>query len=143
MLEIIGLKLGFTGTREQLTNEQYHSLVLWIERHAIVEFHHGCCIGADSAAVVVCEHYRTPLIVGHPPTREACISSTAKNGSHVLREPKDYLARNREIVHETDCLLACPKGPEETRSGTWSTIRYARKMNRPVAIIWPDGKVEE
>lgn len=31
---------------------------------------------------------------------------------------------------------------EETRSGTWSTVRYALKMQRRTAIIWPSGRLE-
>jgi hypothetical protein len=40
-------------------------------------------------------------------------------------------------------LAACPKGPEERRSGTWATVRYARKTGKPVVIFWPDGTVTE
>lgn len=63
---------------------------------------------------------------------------------HVLRQreegPEDLLARNRDIVDETEILIACPGHMhEELRSGTWSTIRYAVKIQRPHIIIWPDG----
>jgi len=38
-----------------------------------------------------------------------------------------------------------PKGKvEEWRgSGTWATIRYARKVGKPVTIIYPDGEIQE
>ena len=39
-------------------------------------------------------------------------------------------------------LSATPGGfKEELRSGTWACVRYARKADRPVHIVWPDGKV--
>ena len=44
---------------------------------------------------------------------------------------------------ETDMLVACPKGPEEVRSGTWSTVRFARKRGKRIVIIMPDGTVTE
>lgn len=57
------------------------------------------------------------------------------------REPLPYLARNCVIVDEADILLACPKGPEEQRSGTWATVRYARKQNKRIVIVYPDGTI--
>ena len=29
------------------------------------------------------------------------------------------------------------------RSGTWSTIRYAKKVDKPVKIVYPDGTIKE
>lgn len=54
-------------------------------------------------------------------------------------EPKPYLVRNKDIVNASEGMLAAPRGPEELRSGTWSTIRYARKCRKKVLIMWPDG----
>ncbi len=39
-------------------------------------------------------------------------------------------------------LGACPRSAEEeTRSGTWPTVRYARKQGKPVYLVLPDGEV--
>lgn len=55
---------------------------------------------------------------------------------------KDYLDRNRDIVNCTDILITCPSGyTEKLRSGTWATIRYARKIGKTVVIIFPDGSI--
>jgi predicted Rossmann fold nucleotide-binding protein DprA/Smf involved in DNA uptake len=48
--------------------------------------------------------------------------------------------RNKVIVRETEILIAVPaETMEQHRSGTWSTVRYARKLERAVCIIRPDG----
>ena len=58
---------------------------------------------------------------------------------HVGRgcHPKPYLDRNRDIVDACEVLLATPDGPERLRSGTWSTVRYARKIGKPVEVRLP------
>jgi predicted Rossmann fold nucleotide-binding protein DprA/Smf involved in DNA uptake len=50
------------------------------------------------------------------------------------------MERNMDIVTLTSMLLAMPGGPEKVRSGTWSTIRAATKMGRPVIVFPPDGE---
>jgi hypothetical protein len=51
-------------------------------------------------------------------------------------------SRNHDIVDETELLIACPgELAEAVRSGTWATVRYARKLGRPIVIFWPDGSV--
>jgi len=46
------------------------------------------------------------------------------------------------IVRETELLIAAPaEFSEQHRSGTWSTVRYARRLGRPVQIIGPDGRI--
>ena len=59
-----------------------------------------------------------------------------------MREEKPYLDRNKDIVDETNILMACPNKAEEVqRSGTWSTVRYARKVGKAVLIVYPSGKM--
>jgi predicted Rossmann fold nucleotide-binding protein DprA/Smf involved in DNA uptake len=60
-----------------------------------------------------------------------------------VRPQRPYLDRNRDIVAASDVLIACPKGPEQRRSGTWSTVRYARQARLPILIVWPDGEVSD
>jgi hypothetical protein len=36
-----------------------------------------------------------------------------------------------------------PSGPERLRSGTWATVRYARKLRKPITILWANGEVTE
>jgi predicted Rossmann fold nucleotide-binding protein DprA/Smf involved in DNA uptake len=52
--------------------------------------------------------------------------------------PLDPLVRNKVIVNISDVILATPfEDKEVMRSGTWSTIRYARKVGKTPIIILP------
>lgn len=61
------------------------------------------------------------------------------------QEAKPPLERDEDIAIDCDVLVACPRGPESTlpRSGTWATIRRARKWKRRIIIVWPDGSLTE
>lgn len=78
-------------------------------------------------------------IVGHPPI---VTSKRAFFQCDELRDPLPYLARNHKIVDAVQEMLACPgEVMEQLRSGTWATIRYARRVGKPVHVILPDGRV--
>ncbi len=47
-----------------------------------------------------------------------------------------YMARNQAIADDCDILLAFPQtADEQWRSGTWATVRKARKANKEVIIL--------
>jgi hypothetical protein len=82
-----------------------------------------------------------PIIL-HPPNvdrfRAFC------KGATQVEIPKPYLDRNKDIVKSCDLLIAFPNSKEEQiRSGTWSTMRFAKKIKRKMIIIFPDGSKEE
>lgn len=132
-------KFGFTGTQRGMTASQRDALRGYL-RGIRGEFHHGDCIGADSQAheIADCMGYR---IIGHPPSNP---SRRASRVCHELRPEKSYLERNKNIVRETVALIATPGETEEQlRSGTWSTIRFARKQGKCVVIIFPDGSIKQ
>ncbi len=59
-------------------------------------------------------------------------------------ESKPYLERNRDIVDASEVLIACPSTREEVmRSGTWATVRYARKKGMKITLIFRDGTCEK
>jgi len=104
----------------------------------ITEFHHGDCVGADAEAHEIFGDEEHTVI--HPP---ANASKRAWCEAKTILPVYDYLDRNHAIVDETDLLIACPaKDKEQLRSGTWATVRYARKLSRPVIIITPAGNIE-
>ena len=136
------MKVGFTGTRQDTTCEQFSALCRVVALLDVREWHHGCCIGADAESLeVVTEYAPGARLVAHPPESNALLSEMALGDSDEVRGRKPYLERNRDIVNETETLVACPKGPEELRSGTWSTVRFARKRCKRIVIIFPDGTV--
>ena len=137
-------RVGFTGTQAGMTRQQRIELDGYLRGlrvvHTLSEFHHGDCIGADSnfhsylvARLLKWQAY--DLIFIHPPEDE---SKRAWCYSKNIFAPRPYLERNRDIVDAVDILIATPRQQYEVvRSGTWATIRYARKMGRKVRIIWP------
>lgn len=142
------MKVGFTGTREGMTESQVTSLEQWVLLHqGWTEFHHGCCIGSDATAVSIFYDDRGALfdgvIHGHPSNLTYLTSEFAVQKSDDLHSAKPPLERNRDIVTACDVLLACPKGAEEIRSGTWASVRAARRAGKRVVIFWPDGAVTE
>jgi hypothetical protein len=100
------------------------------------EFHHGDCVGADEQAAGLARDMGF-RIIGHPPTESGL---RAYFPSDEEREPKPYLERNRDIVAETEMLIAVPKeAVEQPRGGTWSTWRNAKKHGRRFWLLSPDG----
>lgn len=100
----------------------------------ITEFHHGDCEGADAEAHdIVAEILGVDKIWIHPPTDTKY--RAYKESPHILKDA-GYLVRDRHIVNVSTILLAAPKtDKEELRSGTWTTVRYARASARKVIDI--------
>lgn len=133
------MKIGFTGRRGALDYPQFSALnrELAALRFSGNEFHHGDCLGADSAAHVIAASLGLRTVV-HPPKNPKF--RAFMKADETLPEG-EYLDRNKDIVRATDILIACPDGEERLRSGTWSTVRFARVLGRPITIIYPNGRV--
>lgn len=138
------MKLGFTGTASGMTRAQkatfYHK-VLRRSGLIIAEFHHGDCVGADAESHAMVRNENPNIhIVGHPPSNPI---KRAWCQCDELMPEYPYLQRNHHIVDAVDEMVATPSGfTEVLRSGTWATIRYAKKQGRNVHIIWPDGLIK-
>lgn len=134
------MKIGFTGTRDGTTQAQRESLARLFRDLGVTEIHHGSCYGADEYA----HHYATRngiRVVVHPPTDQ---SLRAHLVGAETRKGLQYLERDRNIVDDTEALVAAPRSTtEKQRSGTWYTVRYARKKKRRIYIVFPDGSVKE
>lgn len=142
------LRVGFTGTRKGMSDNQKEELENILADYFeecggnVAEFHHGDCEGADEEAHRIAWYF-TDKLVSHPPKESRYRAYTIGymdvewDGEHYgLWPEKDYLDRNKDIVNETDVLIAAPfTMKEELRSGTWSTVRYAKKRNKPVILL--------
>jgi hypothetical protein len=125
--------VGFTGTREGLSAGQHKALATFLSTIDIVEFHHGDCVGADAQAHDLVRKLKPAArIITHPGNS---VGFSASKVADEYDKTRDNIERNRLIVDLCRVLIACPLGPEALRSGTWSTVRYARKVRRPLVII--------
>lgn len=126
------MRVGFTGTQIGMSQRQQQALIAFLRHNEINEFHHGDCIGADYQAHVVAVHFKIPVVI-HPPSIE---TKRAWCEEVTILEPKPYLDRNHDIVDACDALIAAPSSDdEELRSGTWATVRYARKRRLPIVFL--------
>lgn len=127
-------RIGFTGTRVGMSGFQEIVLRDFLINEAD-ELHHGDCIGADAEADAIARQLNIPIII-HPPIDPRKRANCYQPGDRIWAE-QDYLTRNRDIVDNTDELIAAPRDHEheELHSGTWSTIRYAQRRGKKVTIL--------
>ena len=136
------MRVGFTGTRYGMTDEQKVRFASLLATLGATEFHHGDCVGADDQAAAMASCNPKCRIICHPPVDVTHRAYNKK--SHEIRPPKTHFARNRDIVNETDILIATPLQAEhQSQGGTWYTIDFAMKMGKVVHIICPDGRIKE
>lgn len=142
------MKLGFTGTRDGMTEPQRITVLELIKRFSPREAHHGDCVGADEQFHDLCDQlnpYRAEdiWIVTHPPRLRTL---RAFCEGHEERPAKDYMPRNFDIVDECEVLIIAPKQERKPAklkgSGTWQTEDYAERKRREVYIVYPSGKIE-
>lgn len=133
--------LGFTGTSRKLTNYQKEELrnklvFKYTLNENLIKVHHGDCIEADTFFHnLIRELFPSTVIEGHPPENNY---KRAYNKCDILWKPKPYLVRNKDIVNCSIRMIAIPfEEIEILRSGTWSTIRYARNLGMDIDIIYP------
>ena len=129
------MKVGFTGTRTGLNSKQKSDIINFIKNNDIKEVHHGGCIGADKEFNDICISFGIKIIVHLGTSNNTTVINNTYNNITIL-QPKPYLDRNKDIVDSSDLLIACPFSNQEIiRSGTWSTVRYARKKNKNIIIF--------
>lgn len=130
--------VGFTGTQHGMTGDQLDLVedVLHQLKHerGFNTFHHGDCIGADAEAHRIARRLDYYIVL-HPPVDNSKRAFCDFDESLV---PLPYLERNRAIVRAVIRLIVTPKETDEQlRSGTWSTVRYAKKNFVRVELIEP------
>lgn len=127
-------RVGFTGTQRGMTAKQKFEVTRLLDELCPSEVHHGDCVGADEELHEIADNLTCWIIV-HPPNSD--VKRAFCTGSEEL-PPRPYLHRNEDIVNSVDVLIACPATAHEVkRSGTWTTIRHARKIGLRVEVIAP------
>lgn len=135
------MHLGITGSRKGMTEKQFDVIKKLVkEGNSIIShFHHGDCIGVDVQTAILIEHYLPDVwIVCHPPDK---VNTRGFGPYHEIYSPKPYLVRDQAIVNLSKYLWAVPDKPECVRSGTWATVRMARKKGIPITIVMPNGEI--
>lgn len=135
-MSLFGTIIGFTGTKEgmsDLQKERFESLIRDLNPS---EFHHGDCVGADAQAHDIVRKIAPACrIILHPPFNQTL---RANCRADVILFQNEYIKRNHNIVDACEELIATPRSTiEQTRSGTWATIRYCKKKGKNVRIIFP------
>ncbi|HSQ32916.1 MAG TPA: hypothetical protein VLN49_23830 [Gemmatimonadaceae bacterium] len=139
------LRIGFTGSRHGLSQRQRAEVERLLRETAPAELHHGGCVGADAEAHDLALALGVPSIVVHRSVvlgLTADIQQDSERSVVTLLEPRKPLKRNRDIARAVDLLIAAPATIEEIeRSGTWSTVRFARRClpNVRVIVVPPSG----
>lgn len=126
-----GMILGVTGSRYGGGFRREEKFFQFLCRNDVSELHHGDCIGWDEECHNMGAHYGIKIVI-HPPIEDR-YRAFCKGGFRL--PPKPYLDRNKDIVDAVDFLIAAPDGPERQRSGTWSTVRYAKKVGVN-GVVW-------
>lgn len=145
--------IGFTGTREGLTEQQNKRLrrifakLIYkrLNKESGVDLKdivgvHGDCVGADATFDALCAEHNIERWI-YPCTLEDMRAHTEKKGAIEVARPVSPLSRNKKIVGNSSMMIACPKyGAEKLRSGgTWYTIRNAETRRVPLVIVHSDG----
>jgi hypothetical protein len=138
----VAMILGFTGTRRGMTPLQRATVDRLFRELQPTALHHGGERHADTEAhrlaldarVNVCVHPGPDFDFAHD-----CL------GAGTVMPVKPNLERNTDIAAAgVDGLVAAvAEHIEVLRSGTWSTVRRARKLGRRIWIVFPDGTLRE
>jgi hypothetical protein len=141
--------VGFTGTRDPITEEQREWLHFTLDNLQVDEAHHGACVGADLEFHSACVR-RHFVIKVHPPikTKFLAVECLTKRPGVTVLPAKEYFPRNRDIAGVCDGLIALPKHLTRPLSemhwgGTWYTVDYAQRLFKPVIICYPDQRIEK
>jgi hypothetical protein len=132
--------IGVTATRAGLSPAQ-KQLGGWVlqglrDLQGARTLHHGDCIGGDAEVAEIARALGFRLI-SHPCNLDAYRAFVDSDEELPAKDPTE---RNHDIVDACGYLLGfSPAEQEIQRSGTWQTIRYARRLGRPRWVIGPSG----
>lgn len=136
------MKIGFTGSRYGMSQSQktaFCHLIRWMHNHygdsmEFEEFHHGDCKGADAEAHEWIRGFdkNIPIHI-HPPNKDDWRAFCKSRHKY---KPKPFYKRNEDIVDKCNLIIAVPYSIVNQSGGTWHTIKYARRIEVPMVILW-------
>jgi len=137
------VRVSFTGTRRGMSLEQIDGVRFILGNRTVSVASHGVCSGAD-----IQFHKAVREIFGRT-AYIACFPSTAKTAAPIpddadfVADRKPPLDRNKDILLAgPDLLIATPATDHEVvRSGTWTTIRLAKKLRMPILQVMLGGGI--
>ena len=137
------MHIAFTGSRHGMNPIQRQNLydkLETIDRGPECYFMHGDCVGADETAAMLAWKVGGFLIERYPSYLKHWQAHSVYGTQRC--QPTHPRTRNRIMVRKCHWLIAAPKSDEEEiYSGTWSTIRYARRLEKPITILYPSGQI--
>lgn len=123
------MKVGFTGTRKGMSGLQASQL-----QYVLALFYHADKAVNRKPELHFGRHESVELKADKEAAALASSLGYATEPHYAMRG--EELDRNREIIAEVSVLIAAPETDvEEQRSGTWATVRYARKKGIPVVML--------
>lgn len=129
------MRVGFTGSRGGLNPSQESRIEKILLENGATHVSHGDCVGADTRFHEVALKLGLDISI-FPPDKKGLRSFLGSVGKGTIHAEKSYIKRNHDIVNSCDFMIACPDtNKEKLRSGTWATIRYARKHNKRIYIV--------
>lgn len=132
--------VGFTGTRSLPTScyADVERIVKALPQGTRVVT--GGCVGVDDfvAFTAHANGYPVHSVVPADQSRVAPGWGDYCSSFEVMPPGTDYRARNERIVELSDRIIAIPEALEDAarsrRSGTWMTVRIARRAGKPVQV---------
>lgn len=145
--EIGNTSIAFTGTQSGMVDGQLIRVIQLVRSFSLQGYtraRHGGCIGADEEFDAICREADFHLTIHWSTLHHKQMKRPSKQKEEVWINELPPLVRNRRMVEAAKLLIAAPSSyREELRSGTWSTIRYARKAELPTYIVFPDGSMKK
>lgn len=139
------MKICFTGTRQGMSDVQRDRVAIVFQQlrrpNETSYLLHGACHGADREA-----HPLVQFREMFPSNREQRDwANKVRQSGDIVHEINIFpIDRNHQTVDKCNAVVAAPNESNEVlRSGTWATIRYARKMKKPLYIVYPDGDLQK
>lgn len=141
------IRVGVSGTRHAGSDHFFtifHLMGLMKEISDYTTVTHGCCRGADDLAAKATRNVGTDIrIRGILPAgwqgSRWIVNGDYNTEVEEMPNGTSLLDRDQRVVDEVQGLIAFPMHAEDhvesRRSGTWATIRMARRKGIPIVVL--------